>query len=212
MKTYTLDDINAMEQRFRTTFINSIAGFKSLNLVGTINEKGNTNLAPFNSIFHVGAHPPLLGMVCRPHEVERHTFENILSQKYYTLNHVHENILNAAHHCSARYDKFTSEFEVTGLTAYFSNSCKAPYVSESRVKIGLEFKEKLNLLSNQTTIIIGQIIEIMIDENAIKNDGFVNLSALDSLTVAGLDAYYKPLFISRLSYAKPNLPSQIMKE
>lgn len=208
MKTFSLEDINAMEQRYRTTFINSIAGFKSLNLVGTINDQGNTNLAPFNSIFHVGAHPPLLGMVCRPNEVERHTLENILSQKFYTFNHVHEKILNAAHHCAARYDKEISEFDASGLTTYFSENFKAPYVFESKVKIGLEFKEKLEISSNHTVIIVGQITEIIIDENAIKNDGFVNLSALESLTVAGLDAYYKPDFLTRLKYAKPHVPGQ----
>jgi flavin reductase (DIM6/NTAB) family NADH-FMN oxidoreductase RutF len=193
-----------MEQRFRTTFINAIAGFKSLNLVGTINEQAQNNLAVFNSIFHVGANPPLLGMVIRPDEVERHTLQNILTQQQYTLNHVHPEIIRAAHQTSARYQKEISEFDVCGLTPLFSANMSAPYVQESRIKIGLEFKEQIKISSNNTIIIVGQIKEIIMPENIIGSDGFINLDEIETVTVCGLDAYYKTKKIERLSYAKPN--------
>jgi flavin reductase (DIM6/NTAB) family NADH-FMN oxidoreductase RutF len=202
MKTFSSNDIMNMEQRYRTTFINSIAGFKSLNLVGTINEQEKINVAIFNSIFHVGANPPLLGMVFRPDEVERHTLENILSTKQYTLNHVHTEIIRASHQTSARYPKDVSEFEACGLTPIFSKNIIAPYVQESKVKIGMELREKIKVNSNNTIIIIGQIIEIIIDEIAIEIDGFVNLEKLETCTVAGIDAYYTTKKIERLSYAK----------
>jgi len=204
MRTFNLNEIMEMEQRFRSTFINSIAGFKCLNLVGTINEKGLTNLAIFNSIFHVGAKPPLLGMVFRPDEVERHTLENILRQKCYTFNHVHPGILRAAHQTSARYNKDISEFEACGLTPFFSKNISAPYVQESSIKIGLELKEQLNIYTNNTTIIIGQIVEINMPDGIISKDGFVNLEEVETNTVCGLDAYYKTIKIERLSYAKPD--------
>jgi flavin reductase (DIM6/NTAB) family NADH-FMN oxidoreductase RutF len=207
MKTISFDAIMAMEKRYRTTFINSIAGFKSLNLVGSIDTNGKTNLAIFNSIFHVGANPPYLGMVFRPDEVERHTLENILLQKHYTLNHVNPSIVSAAHQTSARYSKNISEFEACGLTPFYSGNIIAPYVQESNVKIGLSLKEKLHVESNKTIIIIGQVTEIIIDENYISDDGFVNLEALDTCTVVGLDAYYKASRIERLAYAKPDMPS-----
>jgi flavin reductase (DIM6/NTAB) family NADH-FMN oxidoreductase RutF len=196
-----------MEQRYRTTFINSIAGFKSLNLVGTLNKHEKINLAIFNSIFHVGANPPLLGMVFRPDEVERHTLENILSCKQYTLNHVQPQIIRAAHQTSARFPKDVSEFEACGLTPSFSKNIKAPYVQESKVKIGMKLREKIKVNTNKTTIIIGQIIEIIIDETAIEIDGFVNLEKLETCTVAGIDAYYTTKKIERLSYAKIDKPS-----
>ncbi len=207
MKTFSSNDILNMELRYRTTFINSISGFKSLNLVGTINEQEKINLAIFNSIFHVGANPPLLGMVFRPAEVERHTLENILNCKQYTLNHVHPQIIRAAHQTSARFPKDVSEFEACGLTPIFSKNIKAPYVQESKVKIGMELREKIIVNSNNTSIIIGQIIEIIIDERAIEVDGFVNLEKLETCTVAGIDAYYTTKKIERLSYAKIDKPT-----
>jgi flavin reductase (DIM6/NTAB) family NADH-FMN oxidoreductase RutF len=202
MKIISFNDIMAMEQRFRTTFINSIAGFKSLNLVGTTNDKGQTNLAVFNSTFHVGANPPYLGMVFRPDEVERHTLENILNTKQYTYNHVNPSIIHAAHQTSARYPKEISEFEAAELTPYFSKQSIAPYVLESHVKIGLEFKEKIRVNTNNTLIVIGEIFEIIIDEMAIASDGYVDLEKLETCTVAGLDAYFSVKKIERLSYAK----------
>ena len=47
-----------MEDRKRIALINSLSGFKSLNLIGTINNQGQTNLAIFNSVVHIGANPP----------------------------------------------------------------------------------------------------------------------------------------------------------
>lgn len=205
MKTYSFDEIMGMEKRFRTTFINTISGFKSLNLVGTINNEGNTNLAVFNSVFHVGANPPYLGMVFRPDEVERHTLENILVTKHYTLNHVHPGIIRAAHQTSARYPKNISEFNATGLTEEFTQNHIAPYVKESNVKIGLEFTEKIPVKINNTTIVIGKIKEIILNEEAVKTDGFVDIEQLKTSTVAGLDAYYTVSKIERLSYAKADI-------
>ncbi|MFN6039875.1 MAG: flavin oxidoreductase, partial [Bacteroidota bacterium] len=76
-KEFNLQDILSFEQRYRATFINSIGGFKSVALIGTKNSSGQTNLAIFNSLVHIGANPPLLGFIVRPDSVERHTLENI---------------------------------------------------------------------------------------------------------------------------------------
>lgn len=51
--------IGNLEDRKRVSLINSLSGFKSLNLIGTINNnQGQTNLAIFNSVVHIGANPP----------------------------------------------------------------------------------------------------------------------------------------------------------
>ena len=45
METIDAAGIDAMAQRFRANFINSLSGYKSANLVGTCNEQQQTNLA-----------------------------------------------------------------------------------------------------------------------------------------------------------------------
>jgi hypothetical protein len=56
---FTSADINALEQRKRATFINTLAGVKQVALVGSQNQHQQTNLAIFNSVVHIGANPPL---------------------------------------------------------------------------------------------------------------------------------------------------------
>ena len=211
MVSFTSKDLDQLEQGFKTTLINSISGFKSLNLIGTKSTDVLCNLAVFNSVFHVGANPPLLGFVVRPNSVDRHTLDNLLSTKYYTVNHVNSKMLRQAHQTSARYPKEVSEFEAVGLTPYYSAEFYAPFVTESNVKIGLEYQEQLLIQANNTIIIIGKIIEIMISDDVIAQDGFVAIEQLDTLTSSGLDAYYQTTLIERLQYAKPNVEPKPLK-
>ena len=203
-KVYTSADIAEMPQRYRANFINAIEGFKALNLVGSINQDGGTNLAPFNSIFHVGANPPLIGMISRPDTVDRHTLSNLKKSGIYTLNHVHSEIVDQAHQSAARYEVNQSEFDEVGLTAEFLDGFKAPFVKESKVKLGLELRQITPIELNGTILIIGEVVLIEIDDDGIDNDGFIDLQKYDSTAVVGLDAYYQPKLIQRLSYAKPH--------
>ena len=86
-----------MEQRKRAQLINSISGFRSVALIGTIDTQGQTNLAIFSSIVHLGSNPPLLGFIMRPDSVERHTLSNIMETGHYTINHIHQNMYEHAH-------------------------------------------------------------------------------------------------------------------
>ncbi len=78
---FTKDAINQMEQRYRAAFINSLGGFKSLILVGTADQMAASNLAVLNSLFHIGANPPLCGLIFRPDVADRHTLDNIIRDR-----------------------------------------------------------------------------------------------------------------------------------
>jgi len=194
-----------MEKQYRVHLINSLGGFKSVVLVGTADAQRNTNVAIFSSVFHIGANPPLMGLVFRPTPPERDTYNNILKTGFYTLNHLNESILTQAHQTSARYDKDISEFDVTGLTPEFKSDFYAPFVAESHIQIGLAFREKIDITINNTTLIIGEIVQLFVPENAIQPDGFLDLEQANTLTCSGLDSYHKTVQLDRLSYAKPGL-------
>jgi len=204
MQHFALEQILQMEQRYRAAFINSLGGFKSICLVGTKNKNAQSNLAIFNSIVHIGAHPPLMGMIVRPDSVERHTYENIVETKYYTLNHIHENIYKQAHQSSARYSREQSEFLACGLTEEFKNNFFAPYVKESHIQIGLELKEEIKIKSNATILILGEVKHVYLPVGAQNPDGFIDLEKFGSIAGSGLDSYHRTNKIARLSYAKPN--------
>lgn len=203
-KRFSLSDILEFEQRFRTTFVNSLGGFKTPVLIGTWDKEGRANLAIFNSLIHIGATPPLVGFIVRPDSVDRHTLQNIVETKVFTINHVKEEFYKKAHQTSARYAKDQNEFREVGLTEEFKTDFFAPFVKESAVKIGLDFMEKIDITINDTIMIIGKIKSVTLPADCIKTDGFVDLQKAGSIASTGLDSYYNTTEIARLSYAKPD--------
>lgn len=199
----TREEIDSMEQRFRGTFINSIGGFKPALLVGTANKNDGQNLAIFSSFFHLGANPPLFGLVVRPDVSPRHTLENILETHEFTLNQIHTSFIENAHHTAARYPREISEFEASKLTPEKIEGFSAPFVKESLLSIGARFIERIDIKHNGTSILVNEMAWIRLPENAIEADGFVSLEKLNTATCAGLDAYYSTHLIKRLPYAKP---------
>ena len=195
-------DIQKADQRFRTNLINCLSGFKSVTLVGTVSSTGDTNVAIFSQVFHVGANPPLMGVLSRPHSVSRHTLENIKDTRQFTLNHITEEQCVKAHHTSARWDQ--SEFEAVGLEEEYSEKHKAPYVKGSPIQIGLELKETQTLSINNTVLIIGEVSEIRLNDDLVGEDGFIDIEKAGTITCSGLDSYHKTSKIARLSYAKPD--------
>jgi flavin reductase (DIM6/NTAB) family NADH-FMN oxidoreductase RutF len=193
-----------MESRYRANLINSLSGFKSANLIGTCNSQGQTNLAIFSSVVHIGASPALVGFIMRPNNVSRHTLENIQQTKQYTINQVSENFYRAAHQTSARYLTQQSEFEHTGLSTTFLKGIAAPFVKESRLKYALTLQEIMPIPLNNTQLVIGEITDIICDEQFIKNDGYIDIESLNTVCISGLDGYHASKKLSRLSYAKPD--------
>jgi len=195
--------IEQLEQRYRTAFINSLAGFRQAVLVGTKSVDGNTNLAIFNSLIHLGAKPALFGLISRPDVVQRDTLQNIMDTKEYTLNYIHASQYKKAHQTSARYDKGISEFEKVGFMPSYQAGCYAPFVEEAVVKIAMKFEDSIPITLNGTILIIGSIMQVDINDGIVGVDGFVNLSASEVLISQGLDAYFVSSEIGRLPYAKP---------
>lgn len=199
---YTKVSIEQMEQRFRTAFINSLAGFRQAVLIGTKSTGGAPNLALFNSLIHLGAQPALFGLISRPDTVQRDTLQNILTTGEYTLNYVRSKFYQEAHHTSARYDQGVSEFEKAGFKEEYDLSSYAPFVEEADVKIAMKLEETIDIPINGTKLIIGSLHQVILKEPIVEADGYVALSTADVLICQGLDAYFTIKPIGRLPYAK----------
>lgn len=203
MPTYDLQDILNLEKFHRVSLINKMSGLRSANLISTKGSSGVSNLAVFNSVTHIGAKPPLLGFILRPLLVERHTYNNIKENKYYTINHVNKEIHQNAHMSSAKYSSDVSEFDQCGLTEVYIDDFPAPFVEESKIKIGLSFQEEVLINSNKTILMIGRIEKIILPDEGITEDGDVDYEALDTVGIGGLDTYYECKRIARYEYARP---------
>jgi flavin reductase (DIM6/NTAB) family NADH-FMN oxidoreductase RutF len=198
-------DYKSFEGRKRARFINSIVGFRSVHLVGTRDEEQQENLSIISSCFHMGSNPALLGFMIRPDVVPRHTLSNIRSTGKCTLNHVSKNFVEQAHQTSARYEKDSSEFKACGLTAEYLNDFGAPFVKESHLKMGLEFVREIYIEENRTHMIMTKIVDVVLQEDMMGDDGFVSIKPEDGILCSGQDAYHQTNPLGRLSYAKPNV-------
>jgi flavin reductase (DIM6/NTAB) family NADH-FMN oxidoreductase RutF len=198
------EDIINLDEMFRRNMLNSLLGPKSLVLIGTISSSGVSNLAVFSQVFHIGANPPLAGILFRPDSVPRHTLTNIRETGCFTIQNVTRNYFRQAHQSSARYPDQISEFEATGLEEEYIDDFPAPFVKDATVKMALNKVEEIRLQSNDTILVVGKIERILVPMNAVEKDGFVNPLLTGSMASAGLDAYYSVQALARLSYAKPD--------
>jgi flavin reductase (DIM6/NTAB) family NADH-FMN oxidoreductase RutF len=202
IRHFDKEEILGSDSSYRRNLINCLSGYKSLNLIGTKSEVGLTNLAPFSQVFHIGANPPSVGVLFRPDTVVRHTLSNILGTQFFTLNHVTSEFYKEAHWASARWEG--SEFEKIGIEPEYLNEFFAPFVRKSTLKLACKLIETQTLHVNQTILLIASIEEIYVDEIGLRTDGSLDLNALDTVTVSGLDEYHVGRKLARLSYAKPD--------
>jgi flavin reductase (DIM6/NTAB) family NADH-FMN oxidoreductase RutF len=208
-----LTEIMAWDERFRLKFINSISGYKGVHLIGTKSKNDIDNLAIFNSIVHIGSSPPLIGFIMRPLTVERNTYANIIETEYYTINHVHSSFFKKAHYTSAKFPESVSEFDECNLTSEYCDSFFAPFVGESTIKLGLKLKEDIKLETNGTRLIIGEVQEVIIDEDYIEEDGQIDLEKAKDVCVTGLNQYSNVVKFKNLPYARlSEVPSFNKKE
>ncbi len=200
---FSRQDILNLDHKKRLNMINSLSGIKSANLIGTINQTGQTNVAIFNSLIHIGSNPPLIGFIMRPSaEVRRHTFENIIASNQFSVNHVNSDILQNAHYTSAKFSADKSEFNECKLTEEYAYNFNAPFVKESSIKIGATLEEVIHIKSNDTRLIIGKIQHLVIPSTFISEKGYLNLEEAKSIGVGGLNTYYQLKKIATFPYAR----------
>ena len=195
--------IDELSYLYKINLMNSISGYKPANLIATKSEDGIANVAVFSSVVHYGSSPAILGFVLRPTTVARNTYDNIKKTGYYTINSINENIIEDAHHTSAKYPSGISEFDKTDLTEEYKDDFYAPFVAESPLKIGLKFLEEYHIKANGTILVLGEVTDLYFKDKMLSEDGFLNLSEEKIAAINGLDTYSISGKQKRLSYQRP---------
>ena len=195
----TKQQILAFEKSYKAQFVNSLSGFKSVNLIGSIDVRGHTNLAIVSTVTHLGSNPALIGFVVRPSVKSRHTLENIVETQQFTINQVSGDIWQAAHQTSIHYPREVCEFDEVGLAREYHGDIKAPFVAESNLKYSLTLKEIITIESNSTQLIIGEVEDVILSSNVIKSDGYIDIETLHAVTISGVDSYHLTQRLSRIS-------------
>lgn len=210
--TFNHNEILELDERFRRNLINSSHGAKTLVLVGSKSKSGIANVAIFSQIIHIGATPPLVGLLFRPDSVERNTLENIRSTGEFSVQNVRNSFYKKAHQTSARYPKDRSEFDACGIREIYLKGFSTPFVGESNVKIGLSFKSETKINENGTILLIGQIELLSVADELLGKDGYIDHFKAETSAGGGLDDYFMLNKLSRLTYAKPDQPINEIKD
>lgn len=195
------EEIDKLGQRERVQLVNSVSGHKPIALIGTKSAEGEENLAIFNSLFHLGADPSLLGFVSRPNSVPRNTIENIRDTGFYTINHVSTHLYKNAHQTSARYDKNQNEFIACDIDQEYLDSFPIPFVKSSPLKMKMKLEEIIEIKLNNTLICIGSVQGIFYNEKLLE-DGSLDIQSMDLVCGSGVDTYYSTKFLEKMAYAK----------
>ncbi len=203
MDYFNSESLDSLNKIYRINLINSITGYKSANLLGTVSKNGIENLAVFSSVTHLGSNPALLSFFVRPNVVPRNTYKNIKDNKFFTVNHISKGKIEDAHHTSAKYEEDISEFDKTNFQSEYKNNWEAPFVKDSAIQLGCKYLNEYYLKENGCSMIIASIEIIFIRKGLLQDDGWVELAKGDIVTVNGLDAYALPKTIKRFEYARP---------
>ena len=212
MNCFTRDDIDNLDKISRLNFINSITGYKPANLIGTISGDDKENLAIFSSLVHLGSKPPLLGIITRPNSVPRDTYSNIISSKFYTINHIKDDMIERSHMTSAKFNPDESEFEKCDIKSIYLKNFQAPFVKDSEVKIGMKLVEEIKIKCNNTILLVGEVMLVMVEEDHLLEDGSIDFEKNKTVCISGLDTYYNTKKIAKYPYAKKNkIPSKWLR-
>lgn len=203
MQHFSKDNIDALATRYKNNLINSISGYKSANLIATISKAGNTNLAVFNSVVHLGSNPALLGFILRPTTVPRHSYQNMKETGVFTINHISKDQIEDAHHTSAKYAEDISEFDQTKLEAEYKADYLAPFVKGAPVQIACRYVNDYLIKENDTLLVVGAIEHLFVQDEMLLEDGWVQLDKGNIVTINGLDGYALPQLLERFPYARP---------
>lgn len=201
---YSRTDIDQMDKIFRLNLINSCTGFKSANLLGTKSLNDVSNVAVFSSITHLGSNPPLIGFILRPTTVPRDTYRNIKDTGVFTVNHIYSDIIEDAHHTSAKYPDEVSEFTKTGLEEEFLGDFPAPFVKGAKIRLGCRFLNEYEIKENDTLLLVSAVEHVFIaDQDILQEDGWLKLENANTVAINGLDGYATTNLLDRYAYARP---------
>ncbi len=201
---YSRTDIDQMDKIFRLNLINSCTGFKSANLLGTKSLNDVSNVAVFSSITHLGSNPPLIGFILRPTTVPRDTYRNIKDTGVFTVNHIYSDIIEDAHHTSAKYPDEVSEFTKTGLEEEFLGDFPAPFVKGAKIRLGCRFLNEYEIKENDTLLLVSAVEHVFIaDQDILQEDGWLKLENANTVAINGLDGYATTSLLDRYAYARP---------
>ena len=103
-----------LNRRYRRDLINRISGSRTVWLLTTRSLDGTANIGLFSQVVHVGANPPMMGILFRPKTDRHQSLENIEETQFFGLHAVTADRWQNAHATSFAFGASQSEFDECG--------------------------------------------------------------------------------------------------
>jgi flavin reductase (DIM6/NTAB) family NADH-FMN oxidoreductase RutF len=160
----------------------------------TINENGQTNLAPYSFFNAFSSNPPILVFSSNRKvkgNTTKDTLHNVEKTGEVVINVVNYDIVQQMAIASVSYPSEVSEFDKSGLTPLPSRFVKPPRVKESPVQFECKVKEIITLGEHGGAghLIICEVLCIHINEQVIDDKNRIDPHKLDLVGRLGR-AYY----------------------
>lgn len=163
-------------------------------LVGSMDNKGSSNLAPFSFFNAFGANPPIVGFspaLSGRTGLPKDTLLNIKETKEFTISIVNSYMVEQISLSSCEFDKNTDEFIKSGLTKFESKNIKPYGVLESHFIMECKLYDIIELGNKPASgnLILGEVVHFHIAESILNDNDQVNPYKLDSIARNGANWY-----------------------
>ena len=159
--------------------------------ISSLAADGTPNLAPYSFFNAAAGNPPFVMFSSTP---RKHSQDNIEATGEFAVNLATWELREQVNLSSGTYDAHIDEFALTGLTPAPCRNIKAPRVAESPVAIECILYDTIPLrpksgLPSQTTIILGEVVGIHIDDAALTPEGRFDVARARPLSRLGYMDY-----------------------
>lgn len=176
-------------------------------LVASMDAEGRRNLSPFSFFNAFGANPPVI-VVSPAYRgttgVPKHTFENILATREFTVSAVSYAMVHQVNLASAEYERGVNEFVKAGFTELPSTHVAVPGVAES------PFVMECRLLQHVDTggrpgagnLLVAEVVMFHVRESAYENER-IHPERLDLVARMGQNFYCRASGAAIFELPKP---------
>ena len=163
-------------------------------LVGSMDNKGFSNLAPFSFFNAFGANPPIIGFspaLSGRTGLPKDTLLNIKETKEFTVSIVNSDIVEQISLSSCEFDRNTDEFIKSGLTKIESKKIKPYGVLESHFIMECKLYDIIELGSKPASgnLILGEVIHFNVAESILNDNNQIDPYKLDPIARNGGNWY-----------------------
>ncbi len=183
-------------------------GPRPIAFASTIDEEGNSNLAPFSFFNVFSANPPILifspARSGRTNET-KDTYKNVKVNPEVVINVVNYDIVHQMSLASSPYAPGVSEFLKAGFTPIKSDLIKPMRVAESPVQFECKVNEVIELGAEggAGNLIICEVVKIHIHEDVLDENGMIDQHKIDLVSRMGGNWYCRADEKSMFEIMKP---------